>query len=181
MNKRALPYPLLLVAILLGLAGVPLMSQSPFDPGFSGEAEEIKEQIQLFSDRNFYAVNEAIHFVAEHRVAGAVQSSFWSSVLYVELVAPTGIPVAQGKYQLFGGRAQGTLHIPSSALTGDYYLKCYSRWMLNQGPASFSYIPMKIINPFRSEVAAYAGGGQFFRHIAQGPLPRGGYGMQHRI
>jgi hypothetical protein len=148
----------MLIAILLGSARVPLIAQSPFDPELSGEAKKIQEQVQLFSDRNFYAVNEAIQFVAEHRVEGAVQSSFWSSVLYVELVAPTGVPVAQGKYLLFGGRAQGTLHIPASALTGDYYLKCYSRWMRNQGPASFSYIPIKIINPFRADVATHAGG-----------------------
>jgi hypothetical protein len=158
MRTGKLPYQLMLIAILLGSARVPLIAQSPFDPELSGEAKKIQEQVQLFSDRNFYAVNEAIQFVAEHRVEGAVQSSFWSSVLYVELVAPTGVPVAQGKYLLFGGRAQGTLHIPASALTGDYYLKCYSRWMRNQGPASFSYIPIKIINPFRADVATHAGG-----------------------
>ncbi|TFH28168.1 MAG: hypothetical protein E4H10_01325 [Bacteroidia bacterium] len=155
------------MAILLGLATVSLIAQSPYDPKFAPEAEKIQEQVQLFSDRNLYAVNEDIHFVAEHRVEGVVQSSFWSSVLYLELVAPTGNPVAQGKYLLFGGRAQGTLQIPASALTGDYYLKCYSRLMRNRGPASFSYLPVKIINPFRSEVAAHAG-----EDNSSGMLPR---------
>lgn len=144
-------------AILLGVVSLSLKAQSAFDPKFSREAEKIQEQVQLFSDRDFYAVNEVIHFVAEHRVKGLLPGNFWSSVLYVELVAPSGIPVAQGKYPLLEGRALGSLKVPPSALTGDYYLKAYSRWMRNQGPTSFSYIPMKIINPFRSEVAAHAG------------------------
>jgi len=156
--KRASPYYLKLLAILLGLAGKALLAQSPFDPAYSAEAAMIREEVQLFTDRNLYAVNENIHFVAEHRVSGALGSSYWSSVLYVELVAPAGIPVAQGKYLFLGGRAQGAIQIPASALTGDYTLKCYSRWMRNQGPASFAYMPVKIINPFRSEVAAQGGG-----------------------
>ncbi len=151
-------YHLKLLAILLGLAGKTLMAQSPFDPEFSLEAARIQESVQLFTDRNLYAVNEDIQFVAEHRVSGALGSSYWSSVLYVELVAPAGIPVAQGKFLLLGGRAHGTIQIPASALTGDYTLKCYTRWMRNQGPASFAYTPLKIINPFRSEVAANGGG-----------------------
>ena len=167
MNKRALPYHLVIVAILLGSATVSLMAQSPFDPEFSREAEKIQEQVQLFTDRDIYAVNEDIHFVAEHRVDGTMQGSFWSSVLYVELMAPSGNPVAQGKFLLMGGRAQGTLQIPASALTGDYYLKCYSRWMRNQGSTTFSYIPVRIINPFRSEVAAQAGDSN-----PSGTLPR---------
>jgi len=75
MRKRALPYQILLLAVLLGPASMQLIAQSPFDPEFSGEAEKIQEQIQLFSDRNFYAVNETIHFVAEHSVEGVVASS----------------------------------------------------------------------------------------------------------
>jgi hypothetical protein len=155
--RSARTYHLRLLAIFLGLAGKTLLAQSPFDPEFSMEASRIREEVRLFTDRNLYAVNEDIQFMAEHRVTGALGNSFWSSVLYMELLAPSGIPVAQGKYLLLGGRARGTIQIPASALTGDYTLKCYSRWMRNQGPASFAYMPLKIINPFRSEVAAQEG------------------------
>lgn len=157
MSSRALTYRLLVYTLLLGALSLSLRAQSPFDPEISREAEKIEEQVQLFTDRDLYAVNESIHFVAEHRVEGIVPGTYWSSVLYLELVAPNGHPVAQGKYMLNGGRAEGILQIPASALTGDYYLKCYSRWMRNQGPSSFSCLPVKIINPFRSEVAAHSG------------------------
>ena len=174
MNRRTLPYQLLMHAILLGVVSLSLRAQSPFDPAHSSEAEKIEERVQVFTDRDLYAVNESIHFVAEHRVNGVMQGSFWSSVVYVELVAPNGHPVAQGKFMLLGGRAQGTLQIPESALTGDYYLKCYSRWMRNHGPASFSFIPMKIINPFRSEVAAQAGDSNPSGMLPRVPYREGG-------
>lgn len=158
MSKGALSYLFVILAILLGPVLQPLAAQSPFDDKVSGMAGSIQEQVQLFTDRSLYAVGEDIHFVAEHRVKGPVESSLWSSVLYVELVAPAGNPVAQGKFHILGGRVQGTLEVPNSALTGDYYLKCYSRWMRNQGTASFSYIPLTVINPFRSEVSSRPNG-----------------------
>jgi len=146
------------MAVLLGLTGTPLLAQSPFDPEVSPEAANIREEVQLFTDRNLYAVDETIYFVAEYRVSGALESSYWSSVLYVELVGPEGNAAAQGKYLLFGERVEGSLQIPASVLTGNYALKCYTRWMRNQGPASFAYMPLKIVNPFRAEVVAQAGG-----------------------
>lgn len=147
------PYQLLLIAILFGLTINMVSAQTPYDAGFSEEAAQIREQVQLFTDRSIYAVNETIRFVANHTISGPVGETHWSSVLYVELLAPSGKSLAQGKYLLSGGRAEGTLHIPAAALTGDYHLKCYSRWMRNEGPGSFSYTPLKIINPYRSEVA----------------------------
>jgi hypothetical protein len=97
-------------------------------------------------------VDETIHFVAAYRVSGPVEENGWSSVLYVELITAGGQPVVQAKFPLSAGRAEGTLAIPEETLTGDYYLKGYTRWMRNQGPGSFHYTALKIINPYRSEV-----------------------------
>ncbi len=155
---RRLSYGWLMLVFLTGIGMVQLKAQSPFDPVHLEQAEEIQEHIQLFTDRNLYAVNELIHFVAEHRVSGILEGTYWSSVLYVELVSSEGKAVAQGKFSLAGGRSRGSILIPQSALTGDYYLKSYTRWMRNRGPASFSLIPLKIINPYRSEVVSLSPG-----------------------
>jgi hypothetical protein len=154
MNIKLLPYKPLILAILMGFAATPLSAQTPFDTGVSEEAAQINEQLYVFADRSIYAVDETLYFMADHRVSGLSGEHSWSSVLYVELIASNGKALAQGKYQLSGGRAEGSLHIPTAALTGDYYLKCYTRWMRNRGPNSFSYTPLKIINPYRSEVVA---------------------------
>ncbi len=174
MTRGRLISAVLCLGILAGCNSLILLAQSPYDPGYAGEAEKIREYIQLFTDRDLYAVNESIHFLAEHRVEGPVENSLWSSVLYLELVAPTGLPVAQGKYLILAGRARGTLRIPEAALSGNYHLKCYSRWMRNRGPASYSYIPVKIVNPFRSEVVIPAGGYEASPELPRVPYMDGG-------
>ncbi len=146
------PYQLLIFAILLGLATAPVLAQTPFDRELRDEAKLIREQLHVFTDRSIYAVDEIIYFVADHSVSGPIGTNPWSSVLYVELISSRGEVLAQGKYRLSGGRAEGSLSIPTASLTGNYYLKSYTRWMRNYGPGSFSYSPLKIINPYRTEV-----------------------------
>lgn len=152
MKKGTGPYRNILLAILMGLSSGLLDAQSPFDADRREEAMQIHEQILMFTDRSLYAVDERIQFVAKHRVSGSTGENQWSSVLYVELLASTGEALAQGKFRLSEGRAEGSLSIPTAALTGNYYLKSYTRWMRNAGPENFSYTPLKIINPYRKEV-----------------------------
>ena len=137
---------------MTGCLAAPLWAQSPFDPGLADVASRIREELQLFTDRNIYAVDEHIYFSASHRLRGLPDDQAWSSVLYLELMAPSGETLVRGKYRISGGMAEGSMHIPSESITGNYILKCYTRWMRNAGPGSFSYTPLKIINPFRSEV-----------------------------
>lgn len=129
----------------------PLHGQSPFDPAFNSVAQRIREQLNVFTDRSMYAIGETLNFRADHSVSPDMDGD-WSTVLYVQLVNSSGKGVAQGKYPLRNGVSTGSLHIPSGILTGNYYLKCYTRWMRNAGPATFSYLPLKIINPNRMEV-----------------------------
>ncbi len=99
-----------------------------------------------------YAVNEQIHFRSYYSKGSELQGKNWSRVLYCELIASDGIVVAKGKYFLDSKGASGILSIPQDALTGNYFLRAYTRWMRNFGPRSYSYIPLKIINPFRQEI-----------------------------
>lgn len=147
-----------------------LGAQTPFDEEFSQQAAGLREELQVFTDRSLYAVDELIYFVAEHRVSGLSGANPWSSVLYVELLASNGEVLVQAKYRIEDGRAEGTVHIPSESLTGSYFLKCYTRWMRNAGPESFSYMPLRIINPFRPEVIGEGNAG-----TAQGSAGRISY------
>jgi hypothetical protein len=144
-------YVLLLGLVSGGALLLPLKAQSPFDPGFNSTAERIREHLNVFTDRSMYAIGESLRFRADHFLNVDIQED-WSTVLYAELITPDGTDVVQGKFPLKNGVSTGSLHIPSGLLTGNYYLKCYTRWMRNAGPASFSYLPLKIINPNRMEV-----------------------------
>jgi hypothetical protein len=146
-----------MLAILAASPGGALSAQSPFDAGFMDEARQIQEELYLFTDRSIYAVDELIYFVADHRVSGPVGAKQWSSILYVELMTSSGESLVRGKYRISGGKAEGSLHIPAETLSGSYYLRGYTRWMRNRGPESFSYIPLKIVNPLKAEVAQNGG------------------------
>lgn len=173
MQRKRVPYQLLLLVILTGFVSGPVSAQTPYDKDFWGEAAQIEEQVQLLTDRSIYAVEETIHFVAHLALSGAILENQWSNILYVELIGPTGKPMVQQKYLITAGRAEGIVHIPAEALTGDYYLRSYTRWMRNKGPGSFSYTPLQIINPFRSEVAAQTDEGESQANLVKVPYRQG--------
>ena len=147
---------ILLVITLPDVSG----QRSPFDPDVYPEASLIREHVEVFTDRSIYAVNECINFRADLVIEGLSEGRMWSSILYVELVSTTGTSLAHAKFKLSDQVCYGMLPIPASALTGNYFLKCYTRWMRNTGPGNFSYTPLKIINPYRSEVANQISGGE---------------------
>jgi hypothetical protein len=143
-----------LITLLLGLfcRTENAESQIPFDETYQEEALSNQEYITLFTDRNMYAVNERIYFSSFYRIGQDSVKESWSKVLYVELVTPSGRPVANGKFQLNEKGSSGYLLIPADALTGNYYLRSYTRWMQNFGPESYGYTPLAIINPYTQEV-----------------------------
>ncbi len=143
-----------LITILLGLycSTYNAKSQIPFDETYQEQALSNPEYITLFTDRNMYAVNERIYFSSFYRKGQDSAKESWSKVLYVELVTPSGSPVTNGKFQLSEKGSSGYLLIPADALTGNYYLRSYTRWMQNFGPESYCYTPLAIINPYTEEV-----------------------------
>lgn len=109
------------------------------------------EKITLFTDRNIYCVNEKIYFIAEYSSAKELDSLEWSNVLYVELIRWNGNKLAQMKLKLTRPGTSGVINIPGSILSGNYYLRAYSKWMRNFSAGDYACLPVKIVNPFRPE------------------------------
>ena len=116
------------------------------------EANQLVEKVALFSDRETYVVNEDILFSAFNLSLPELRKSDWSNVLYVELISPDGDPISRGKYVFSRDGATGALRIPSGALTGNYYLRAYTRWMRDYSPYNYFYKMITVINPFRGEL-----------------------------
>ena len=135
-------------------AGMALHAQtSPFDPVVFREAALIREHVDCFTDRSLYISEEVIRFRASVHCTGNPYNSEWSSVLYVELLSATGVREAYGKFPVHDQVSTGEITIPAGILTGNYFLRCYTRWMRNRGPEAYSYIPLKIVNPYRPELS----------------------------
>lgn len=142
---------LILFVLILGTADLRAQN-SPFDPALSGEAAGIVENVACFTDRSLYITEEPIRFSAMLKGTGLADQGPWSTVLYVELVSAEGKEMARGKYPVSDHLSSGEIVIPAGLLSGTYYLRCYTRWMRNRGPETFSYVPLRIINPLRSEL-----------------------------
>ncbi len=149
---RLLLLALLMLALLVLNSADLYAQRSPFDSAWTREAAQILEEVDCFTDRSLYLCEELIRFRAIVSVTGRTGPGPWSTVLYVELVSVDGKRVARGKYPVHNRVSNGEIRIPPGLLTGHYYLRCYTRWMRNRGPETFSYLPLRIINPHRSEL-----------------------------
>jgi len=109
------------------------------------------ENIRLFTDRSTYCVNEKIYFAAEYSCISELNSLSWSNVMYVELIKWNGIQLARMKLRLDKPGLSGSLEIPGNILSGNYYLRAYTKWMRNFSVTGYAYLPVRIVNPFRSE------------------------------
>jgi hypothetical protein len=139
--------------ILISGLGYESLAQSRYDSVYSDLAKRYPETLVIFTDRTFYAVNEPILFSAILRSGLESQHGPGSTVLYAELVNSFGTAVTKGKYPIAENHSGGYLSIPSTLLSGIYYLRCYTRWMRNFGPGDFAYLPVRVVNPYSTDMA----------------------------
>lgn len=147
MNCRYRHKMLLIIPFISGLI-IGSHAQSRYDSYFSEVAQSNRENLVVFTDRSMYAVNEPIQFSAFLQSGEEFHLGPGSKVLYAELVNSTGSAVAKGKFFITENRSNGHLAMPSTSLSGIYYLRCYTRWMRNFDPRHFVYIPIRVVNPY---------------------------------
>jgi hypothetical protein len=109
------------------------------------------ENITLLTDRKLYCVNERIFFTAGYSCTEEMGDLQWSNVLYVELIRWNGARIAQMKLKLTRPSTSGSMEIPGNILSGNYYLRSYTKWMRNYSELDYAYLPVKIVNPLRTE------------------------------
>jgi len=110
------------------------------------------EKVALFTDRTMYIAGEKLLFSACLIIPDTYPDSLSSRVLYCELITPDGSRITGGKFYLDRSVGNGCLQIPSETVSGTYYLRAYTKWMRNEGPASYHYSRILIINPDKKEV-----------------------------
>jgi len=115
-------------------------------PGNSGE------EIILETDRQFYCTDERIYFTAGYKFKHPIDNVHWSKVIYVELIRWNGEEIAQAKFKLNENSVSGYLTIPRTLLSGNYYIRAYTKWMRNFPVEEYCYKLIKVINPFESKI-----------------------------
>lgn len=103
------------------------------------------EKVHLFLNKEAFVAGETVWFKA-YLFTGNVQS-YISKTLYVELLNETKQPVTQTLVALVSAVGDGSIDIPKNLPEGTYYLRAYTKWMLNFDEA-FQYIyPLPVYNP----------------------------------
>lgn len=124
---------ILILPILFGMNCGIIQAQN-YDSG--------NEEVNLFTDRTLFISGEEILFAAF-----LDNHSDQSKTLYLELILPDGTSLVSQKHLISNKQSQGKLEIPQDILSGTYYLKAYTKYMRNFGAESFTYLPVKIVNP----------------------------------
>ncbi len=149
MRVGTLKYHLLIfVLIISGLNQISLAQPEIT----SSEASQLTERTFLVTDREIYSVDEDILFSAFNMSSASLRNAAWSNVLYIELMSPDGEVFVSKKISYNHEGAKGTFRIPNSLLTGNYYLRAYTRWMRDYSPYHYFYKMIKVINPFHAEL-----------------------------
>jgi hypothetical protein len=123
----------------------------------TNDANHLIEKTVLFTDRETYVVDEDILFSVFNVTLPELRNADWSNILYVELIAPDGEAFARRKFAFSQEGTSGSLRIPTNVLTGNYYLRAYTRWMRDYSPYNYFYKMIKVINPFRGELLEVRG------------------------
>ncbi len=142
-----------LILILLFISQL-AFSQAKRLPSFNSisVAGDAGEEIALDTDRSFYCIDEKIYFTVSYACKYPIDGVQWSNVMYVELVKWDGEKIAQAKFKIYENKASGYLTIPETLLSGNYYLRAYTRWMRNFPVEDYAHSLIKIINPFESSI-----------------------------
>lgn len=107
-----------------------------------------QEKLSLTTDRDIYIGGESIWFTITNLSDKTSQDSELSKVAYVELLNSSKTPVLQQKLYLKDGLVTSLVDIPDSVSTGNYLLRCYTRWMTNFSPDYYEGKVISIVNPF---------------------------------
>jgi len=116
--------------------------------------ESSGESLVIYCDREIYGLSEQIHYYASYSAPVELEEASWSSVLYMELISWDGTKQASSKVHIKHGGASGILMVPENIPSGVYYLRAYTLWMRNYSPLSYTYLPLKILNPYSQEMLA---------------------------
>ncbi|MGW8315159.1 MAG: hypothetical protein ACWGNV_06130 [Bacteroidales bacterium] len=118
---------------------------------FPGTAQLISYQEKIFvhPDRNFYLSGEKIWYTVYCIETLSGTPSAVSQVAALELFDPEGQEMIRQKVKLVNGMGSGVLQIPAKCNSGSCLLRAYTSWQRNDGPGTYGYVPLMIIDPER--------------------------------
>lgn len=113
----------------------------------NAQAQEIKERIQVQTDKDFYLAGEKMGLKLYGTDTQGKALPF-SRVAYVELLGDKDNAVCL-KVELKDATGEAVMQLPYTLASGVYDLVAYTRWMRNEGEAVFFRRPIAVFNSLR--------------------------------
>lgn len=104
------------------------------------------EKAHLHFDKPYYATGDTIYFKAYVTLGEKHQLSNLSGVLHIDLINTANKIDQSIKLQLANGLAWGDFKIPDTLPAGNYRIRAYTRWMLNEDNYFEQVIPIGSIH-----------------------------------
>ncbi|GGD41736.1 TonB-dependent receptor plug domain-containing protein [Muriicola marianensis] len=92
-----------------------------------------QEQVSLQTDREELRAGETLFFKANILTGPEKFRVSASEVLRVELLDQSGNLIKKQVHRITNGRSAGSIEVPVKMESGIYFLRAYTRWMLNYG------------------------------------------------
>ena len=109
-----------------------------------------QELVYIHTDRRIYLTGENVKFKVYCFERATSKPSRLSKVAYVEIYNYDKSTILRGRIELNHGVGFGEIYLPTSANSGNFVIRGYTRWMRNEGPGSFFHALLTIINPFKN-------------------------------
>ncbi len=119
---------------------------------FCQQISNYSEQTILNIDRALYITGESIKFSVLVLNNVNYNEKLLSKILYIELITSNGKQIIGKKYRIDNSKCSGTISIPNNLNSGNYYIRAYTKFMRNNGPSSYDYQYIKIINPYNKDI-----------------------------
>ena len=136
-HKETVNYKIFLL-ILSGFLALPFTGKAQDNAGagivqkFQQYSQQsVQEKLYLHLDRSFYLVGETMWFKAYNLNGGTHRFIDLSKIAYLEVMDKDLNAVVQTKFSLLDGKGNGSLELPSSVVSGNYKVRCYTNWMKN--------------------------------------------------
>ncbi len=155
-------------------------AQLPFAHSLMGPIEQMtqkdslaiwREQLLLHTDSERYRPKETLFFKA-YVLTGPKQLRVSASdVLRVELLDVQGNLVLDQYHKIRQGTADGIMELPKNLTEGTYYLRAYTRWMLNYGEENLPIKEVLVLGTKNSSdytsgsIAIFPEGGHFVKGL----------------
>jgi len=108
-----------------------------------------REKTYLHFDKPYYAIGDTIYFKAYVTLGPKHKLSDLSGVLHVDLIDPTNKIAQSIKLKLANGFAWGDFTLQDTLSGGNYRIRAYTRWMLNEGNYFEQVIPVGSVHQLK--------------------------------